>query len=107
MLGGLLGLVLVYSISVVVGNTYLMEETTMSKVKVSVSVDDDHINQIQEVSRGLQSMGMDVEQTLPSVGVISGSISSDQVNRLYQIEGVQHIEPERSYQLAPPDSDIQ
>jgi hypothetical protein len=79
----------------------------MPKVKVSVSVDNAHIDQILEVSRGLQSVGMDVEQTLPSVGVISGSISSDQVNRLYQIEGVQHIESERSYQLAPPDSDVQ
>ena len=79
----------------------------MPKVKVSVSVDDAHVNQILKVAEGLQSVGMDVEQTLPSVGVISGSIASDQVNRLYQIEGVQHIEPERSYHLAPPDSDIQ
>jgi hypothetical protein len=79
----------------------------MPKVKVSVSVDDAHVNQILKVAEGLQSVGMDVEQTLPSVGVISGSIASDQVNRLYQIEGVQHIEPERSYQLAPPDSDLQ
>lgn len=79
----------------------------MPKVKVSVSVDDAHVNQLLKVAESLQSVGMDVEQTLLSIGVISGSIASDQVNRLYQIEGVQHIEPERSYQLAPPDSDIQ
>ena len=79
----------------------------MPKIKVSVSVDDAHVNQILKVAEGLQSVGMDVEQTLPSVGVISGSIASEQINRLYQIEGVQHIEPERSYQLAPPDSDVQ
>ena len=79
----------------------------MPKVKVSVSVDDAHVNQILKVAEGLQSVGMDVEQTLPNVGIISGSIASDQVNRLYQIEGVQHIEPEQGYQLAPPDSDVQ
>lgn len=79
----------------------------MPKIKVSVSVDDTHVNQILKVAESLQSVGMDVEQTLPSVGIVSGSIASDQVNRLYQIEGVQHIEPERSYQLAPPDSDVQ
>jgi len=79
----------------------------MPKVKVSVSVDDAHINQILKVAEDLQLVGMDIEQTLPSVGIISGSIASDQVNRLYQIEGVQHIEPEQDYQLAPPDSDVQ
>ena len=79
----------------------------MPKVKVSVSVDDAHVNQILKVAEDLQLVGMDIEQTLPSVGIISGSIASDQVNRLYQIEGVQHIEPEQDYQLAPPDSDVQ
>lgn len=79
----------------------------MSKLQVSISIDDNHINQISEIAKNLQSVGMDVEQTLPSIGVISGSVSSDQVNRLEQIEGVQHVEPDRSYQLAPPDSNVQ
>ena len=109
MLGGILCLVVsIYSSNVLLAeNAYFLRGTNMPKVKVSVSVDDAHVNQILKVAEGLQSVGMDVEQTLPSVGVISGSIASDQVNRLYQIEGVQHIEPERSYQLAPPDSDVQ
>jgi hypothetical protein len=109
LLGGILCLVVsIYSSNALLAeNTYFLRGTDMPKVKVSVSVDDAHVNQILKVAEGLQSVGMDVEQTLPSVGVISGSIASDQVNRLYQIEGVQHIEPERSYQLAPPDSDLQ
>lgn len=79
----------------------------MSKVTVSISIDDSHLAQILEVVKNLESMGMTVEQTLPSIGVIGGSIDSEQIDRLYQIEGVQHIEPERSYQLPPPDSDVQ
>jgi hypothetical protein len=79
----------------------------MSKVKVSISIDDAHINRISEIAKSLESMGMDVEQTLPSIGVISGLLSSEQVSRLDKIEGVQHVETEHSYQLAPPDSDIQ
>jgi hypothetical protein len=86
--------------------TYFLGETDMSKVQVSISIDDAHINQISEIVKSLQSAGMDVERTLPSIGVISGSVSLDQVNRLDKIEGV-HVEPEHSYQLAPPDSDIQ
>lgn len=79
----------------------------MSQIKVSVSVDDAHIAQIQEVARRLQAVGLAVEQTLPGIGVISGSIDSERVNSLYQIEGVQQVESERSYQLPPPESDIQ
>lgn len=79
----------------------------MSIVNVTISIDDAHLEQLSEITQRLQSAGMDVEQTLPTIGVISGSIDSEQVNRLYQIEGVQNIEPQQSYQLAPPESDVQ
>lgn len=49
----------------------------------------------------LQTVGMGVEQTSPVIGVISGSLESDHVNCLYQIEGVQDIESKQNYQLAP------
>jgi hypothetical protein len=79
----------------------------MSKVPVSVSVDDAHLAQIEQIAQQLSSSGMDVQQTLPSIGVISGSIETDQLNHLYQIEGVQNIESQQGYQLAPPSSPIQ
>jgi hypothetical protein len=106
---GILGLMMAIYLSsdLPVKNASLVQGANMSKVKVSVSVDDAHIEQILEVAQDLQSAGMDVEQTLPTVGVISGSIDSRDVDSLSQVEGVRHIEPERSYQLAPPDSDIQ
>lgn len=78
----------------------------MSKVRVSISVEEAYISRILEISQRLQSFGMDVEQTLPSIGVISGLIDSDQIDCL-KIEGVQQIEPEQNYQIAPPESDIQ
>lgn len=79
----------------------------MPKIKVSISIDDAHLEQIREISQKLQSVGLHVEQTLPIVGIISGSVESDQINAFYQVEGVQHIEPEGGFQLAPPDSEIQ
>lgn len=79
----------------------------MSEVKISVSVDDAHLSQIQQVSQQLQSSGMNVEQTLSTIGVISGSIQPDQLNNLYQIEGVKNVEHQESYQLDPPSSDVQ
>lgn len=79
----------------------------MSKVQVSISVDDAHLPDIEQISQQLQLSGMDVKQTLSSIGVINGSIESDRLNSLSQIEGVQNVEPQQSYQLAPPSSPIQ
>ena len=79
----------------------------MSKVQVSISVDDAHLPEIEQISQQLQLSGMDVLQTLSSIGVINGSIESDRLNSLSQIEGVQNVEPQQSYQLAPPSSPIQ
>lgn len=79
----------------------------MSQVKISISVDDAHLPEIQQISEQLQLYGMNVEQTLLTIGVIIGSISNDKLNSLYQIEGVKHCEPQESYQLAPPNSDVQ
>ena len=79
----------------------------MSQVQVSVSVDDAHLPQIEQISQQLKSSGMNVEQILSSIGVINGSIQSDQLDSLSKIEGIQNIESEQSYHLAPPDSDLQ
>ncbi len=88
-------------------NPLLIQGTEMSEVQISVSVDDAHLSQIEQISRQLESSGMNVEQTLSSLGIISGSIQSEKLNSLYQVEGIKNVEPEQSYRLAPPNSDIQ
>ena len=84
-----------------------MTRPKMSQVQISVSVDDAHLPQIEQVSQQLQLSGMNVEQTLSGIGVINGSISSDRLNNLYQVKGVQNVESQQTYQLAPPSSDVQ
>ena len=79
----------------------------MSEVKISVSVDDAHLPQMKQVSEQLQSSGMNIEQTLSSIGVISGSIESDKLDSLYRVEGVKNVESQQNYKLAPPDSNLQ
>lgn len=79
----------------------------MSQIPITVSVDEAHLPQIQEISQQLGSSGMNVEQTLSSIGVIQGSIAEDRVNIIREIEGVQNVETQRTYHLNPPDSKIQ
>ncbi len=79
----------------------------MSNIEVSVCVDDAHVSQIEQIAQKLQSSGMTVTQTLPNIGIINGSIASEQLNNVAQIEGVQTVEPQHTYQLNPPSSHIQ
>lgn len=88
-------------------NPPFIQGTKMSQVQISVSVDDAHLPQIEQVCQQLQLSGMNIAQTLSSIGVINGSISSDRLNHLYQVEGVQNVEAQQTYQLAPPSSDVQ
>jgi hypothetical protein len=88
-------------------NPSSIQGNEMSQVQISVSVDDAHLSQIEQISEQLKSSGMNVEQTLSTIGVINGSIQSDRLNSLEQIEGVKSVEPQQGYQLAPPSSDIQ
>lgn len=79
----------------------------MSNVEVSVCLDDAHLSQIEQIAQKLQSSGMTGTQTLPNIGIINGSIASEQLNRVAQIEGVQTVEPQQTYQINPPSSHIQ
>ena len=79
----------------------------MSTVNLSVAVDDDYMNRMSEVVQKLEAAGMKVEQVMETLGIITGSCDSEKVEALSQIEGVTHVERSRSYQIAPPDSEIQ
>jgi hypothetical protein len=80
---------------------------TMSKVNVSVSVRDDSLHRIRDVVKQVKSKGMHVERVLENSGVLTGSVDSDDLVRLNKVKGVSGVEKERSFQIAPPDSDVQ
>ncbi|NET38507.1 MAG: ketohydroxyglutarate aldolase [Cyanothece sp. SIO1E1] len=79
----------------------------MSKIKLLVSIDDEHLEQILDVIQDLQAAGMQVDQIMDKLGIVTGSCDSTKVDALSQVAGVLEVEPEQGYQIAPPDSDIQ
>ena len=79
----------------------------MARVNLIISVDEDHLDKISSVVKNLQSAGLYVEQLMENLGIITGSCDSSNVQALSQVEGVSSVETERTYQIAPPDSDIQ
>ena len=75
--------------------------------RVSVSVDDQHLESIGVVADALRVRGMDVEQVMDALGIISGVMPEGARDSLMGVEGVLSIEENRRFQLPPPDSPIQ
>lgn len=79
----------------------------MAKLDLQISVDDKHLSRLDEVAHRLRAAGMDVQQQLDQLGIITGSIDAEKVRELAGVEGVSQVEQSRTYQLAPPGADIQ
>jgi hypothetical protein len=79
----------------------------MSKVNLLISIDENYIDKMPEVVENLQSVGLQVEQSMQEVGVVTGSCEQAKVAAISQVEGVSEVETERQYQIAPPNSNIQ
>ncbi|GAA5135738.1 hypothetical protein [Pseudonocardia adelaidensis] len=75
--------------------------------KVTISVADDAIERIDEVVAALEGGGLQVEQVLRPIGVITGSVDTRHVHALGSVAGVAAVEPQGTVQLPPPDSDVQ
>jgi hypothetical protein len=79
----------------------------MSKIKLSVSVSDEHRHRFNEVVKNIKKAGMKVEQQLHNLGIVTGSIDDEKLNLLHRVEGVAGVEEERDIQIPPPESNIQ
>ena len=76
-----------------------------SRLPVTVSVGDDH--SLAEVAGRLRRAGLDVTETLEPLHLLVGTAAPDRIAALRAVEGVEAVELEQGYQLAPPDSEVQ
>ena len=74
---------------------------------VSVTVGDDGQDHLDAVVQGLRACGMDIEQVLGTVGIITGTASADALGALRGVEGVASVDEQLGYQIPPPDAPIQ
>jgi hypothetical protein len=75
--------------------------------RVSVSVDDAHVDSIDTVADALRGHGMEVDQVMGSLGIISGSVPEESRSALLAVTGVASVDDPRGFQLPPPDSPVQ
>lgn len=79
----------------------------MKKTSITVAVADNHLANILEVAHHLQEAGLNVEHIMDAVGVITGSCETCEVEKMSQVDGVESVEAQDHYRLAPPDAPIQ
>jgi len=77
----------------------------MAMIPVTVSVDDEHLDKLDDVVRQLREQGMTVDHVLVSLGIVTGSI--EDVDALRDVEGVLRVDLEGSKGVPPPDQEIQ
>ncbi len=79
----------------------------MAILKVSISVDDEHLAMFADIVKQLRNAGFEVEQELESVGVVTGAADSERISVLRNIPGVSQVEVERVVEIPPPQSKLQ
>jgi hypothetical protein len=79
----------------------------MPTEKVNVTIADQDPGQFSEVVRRLEEAGLQIEQSLPEIGIVSGSIDSAKKADLDQLHGVAGVESDRVIRIPPPDSPVQ
>jgi hypothetical protein len=79
----------------------------MAQLDVIVSVDDSRLSEFAKIVQAMRSAGLKVDEEMPAVGVVAGSVEAKALPKLQQVDGVAQVERSRSYHLAPPDSDVQ
>ena len=50
---------------------------------------------------------MKVQRREPGIGVLTGSIAEEKLDRLREVAGVEHVETQRDVRIAPPDNRVQ
>jgi hypothetical protein len=74
----------------------------MNRVRVAVAVGEKDRDRIDEIARACGSIGFELDTTLRTIGVLTGSVESEDLPKLRQVPGVTAVEPEREFRLPPP-----
>jgi hypothetical protein len=77
------------------------------KKQIVVSIDDSHLDRMPAVLDRLKQEGLEVQRSMPLLGVVSGAVEQEKFSSLREIDGVNSVEEERGVDIGPPDSAIQ
>jgi hypothetical protein len=77
-------------------------------VEVSITVDEGHLEALDDVAERLSAAGLRLGRTLPALGAIIGTLDDPRrLEDLKAVQGVQAAELSRAIDLPPPDTPVQ
>jgi hypothetical protein len=75
--------------------------------RVTVTVHDDQLAEIDQLADRLRAAGMRVDQVLSNIGVITGALPQEKRSAVREMPGVAAVEEETTFRISPPDADVQ
>ncbi|MBJ7295552.1 MAG: hypothetical protein JHC73_04340 [Dolichospermum sp.] len=66
--------------------------------RIVVTIDDQHLPEIQAIASSLRMAGMRVDKVLSVTGIITGEVSQIRINELRDVSGVADVEPDEEMQ---------
>ena len=75
--------------------------------RITVTVQDSHLDHIDDVAERLRFAGMQVEEVLAPIGVILGTAPAAKRASIAGVPGVADVAEETSFQLPGPGEEIQ
>jgi len=79
----------------------------MATKKLLVSIADEALSDFAAVVRNCEQAGLQVEETMDEIGVITGTIDAAKLDGLKRVRGVRDVEDAGAATIAPPESDLQ
>lgn len=76
----------------------------MAKVRMLLSVREADHGALDRVAAAAELAGMAVDARMTEIGVVSGLIDDDKVDLLRKIDGVEDVQPDRTYSLPSEES---
>lgn len=77
------------------------------KISVVVTVGLKAVDPFSAVVHRLEEAGLEVDQTLETVRLVTGSVPEEALERVEGVEGVLAVERLREFHIAPPESEVQ
>lgn len=68
----------------------------MPKVEVIIKIDDAYLSKMSQIAEECQAAGVNIEQQMSAVGMISGSIEPVNIGRVEKIKGVSYVEESKA-----------
>lgn len=83
------------------------EDVEAEDVEVVVVLGDDALDRLDAVVESLAAQGLAVTGVQAALGTVSGHVARSALQGLSAVAGVEAVEQARTFQLPPPDADVQ